>query len=120
MDLAIDEVLVGRTLGRITPLKEKKSKPVMTSQKVSGIDIHLVSKDHYHLLAPEGTEITGVFINTAHRAVPISYVTFATADEPMFWSLKFGAPSWVMVDILFLPGNPLRPLDSWTMKRVGK
>jgi hypothetical protein len=112
MDLSLDEVLTGRTLGRITPIKE--------GEAVVGIDIHLVGREHYQLLPKNNTEITDVFINTAHRAVPIAYISKAPHAEPMFWSLKIGAPSWVMAEILYLPGNPLRPLDCFDIKRVGR
>lgn len=115
MDLTLDEVLVGRTLGRITPLKQELNPDVVT-----GIDICLVGRDQYHLLPKDGARITDVFINTAHRAVPIAYTTKAPADEPMFWSLKIGGPSWVMAQILYLPSNVLRPLDCFEIKKVSR
>lgn len=112
MDLSLDEVLVGRTLGRITPVKK--------DEVVTGIDVHLVGRDQYLLEPINDTTITDVFINTAHRAVPICYINKSPADEPMFWSLKIGAPSWVMANILYLPGNALRPLDCFNLRRVGR
>lgn len=117
MDLSLDEVLVGRILGRITPIKEESG--LVKTDIIKAIDIHLVGRDNYHLV-PTGCEITDVFINTAHRAVPVAYITTAPTDEPMFWSLKIGGPSWVMANILYLPTNALRPLGCFEIKRVGK
>lgn len=113
MDLTLDEVLVGRALCRITPIKADDG-----SDNVTGIAIHLVGGDAYHLLPEEQTVIADVFINTAHRATPIEYVTFSPTDEPMFWSLKFGTQAWVMANILYLPSNPLRPINPFTLKVV--
>lgn len=124
MDLSLDDVLVGRILGRITPIKEESG--LVKTDIIKAIDIHLVGRDNYlagrdnYHLMPTSCEITDVFINTAHRAVPVAYITTAPADEPMFWSLKIGGPSWVMANILYLPTNALRPLGCFEIKRVRK
>lgn len=109
MDL--HDLLVGRTLGRITPIKNNKD-------EVTAVFISFQGKDEYHLIPKEGTVITDLFINTAHKAQPITYLEKRKAEAPLFWCLEFGCDSHPMVQLLYLPANSLRPLALFDVKQV--
>lgn len=117
-NITIDELFVGRTLGRLTPLRVESS--LVVTEQVRAIEVSFVGRDKYHVLPNEGVQITDVFINTAHRAVPVRYTQFREAEDPLHWSFVVGGPHWKMVEIIYLPANALRPLDPFHIKRVGR
>lgn len=91
LDLTADEFLVGRTLGRITPV-HKEGQP-------STISIAFTSGDMYILTPKEGEFFRDLWINTMHKAEPITYARQYYENHQ--WIFEFGCRTHAMCKLIF-------------------